>query len=179
MKDTDIIKYLKSNIEPIPDDIYGDRYRVAAYLKDGTYLPCVVFQSKRKQVNLALKRFDATRKQSDQYRMVVESFVADCSNVASHDIFRVESSPFAIPLNIIKKISGETSMGWTEFVVEMYDGKRFPYGTAFLVEFFELPDGYRIKDIKEIHCDIDPSESKETRHYFREKPFFTCYVDGI
>jgi len=67
MKNTDIIKYLKSNIEPIHDDIYGARYRVAAYLKDDTYLPCVVFQSKRRQVDLALKRFEATKKQSDQY----------------------------------------------------------------------------------------------------------------
>src|SRR5712664_2974149 len=46
MKSSEIIKFLKMEIEPLPDDICGNRYRAAAYLTDGTYLPCVVFQSK-------------------------------------------------------------------------------------------------------------------------------------
>ena len=74
MNKFDIIEFLKAEVEPLPDRIYGNRYRASAYLIDGTYLPCVVFQSKGKQVDLALKRFEQEKNQPDQYRMVVEVF---------------------------------------------------------------------------------------------------------
>jgi len=38
-----------------------------------TYLPCVVFQSRGKQVDLAIKRFEQLRKEPDQYRAVTAS----------------------------------------------------------------------------------------------------------
>lgn len=176
-----ILEYLKENVEPLPDSICGNRYRAAVFLKDGTYLPCVVFESKRRQVELAMKRFEEVRNQKKHYRMIVESFVTDRSSVAPFDISKVEISPFAIPLSKLKNIRGESSMGWTEFLVEMNDGRRFAYGTTFSIEFFELPDGYKVDDIKSIHgvSDLEERPRNATLNYYREKPFFTCYLDGI
>ena len=107
--------------------------------------------------------------------MVVESFVASGSCIADYHIVRIEASPFAWPLGTLQRIRGETSMGWTAFVVEMNDGKRFDYGTPFSVEFFDLPDGYGFRDIKEIHS----GKVHSTTDCFREKPFFTCYLNDF
>jgi hypothetical protein len=189
MNKFDIIEFLKAEVEPLPDRIYGNRYRASAYLIDGTYLPCVVFQSKGKQVDLALKRFEQEKNQPDQYRMVVEVFVASDTRVDDYNITSVEVSPFAWPLSILRTIEGETTMAWTAFVVEMNDGKRFSYGTSYLTEFFDLPKEYSFKDITRIHSGMVHSETEGTLQfthelhpqisYFREKPFFTCYIDGI
>ena len=53
----EIIKFLKDNVEPYPDNIYGVGYRASAYLKDGTYLPCVIFRNPATIVKLATRRF--------------------------------------------------------------------------------------------------------------------------
>jgi len=52
----EIISFLKNNIEPLEDGFYGAGYRAATYLKDGTYLPCVIFRNTKKTVDLAIKR---------------------------------------------------------------------------------------------------------------------------
>jgi hypothetical protein len=46
MTQDEMAAFVVRNVEPLTDKIYGNRYRVAAHLKDGTYLPCVVLQSK-------------------------------------------------------------------------------------------------------------------------------------
>jgi hypothetical protein len=189
MSSLELVSYLAAEIEPLKNNIYGDRYRAAVYLIDGTYLPCVVFQSRKRQVDLALKRFDQLKKEPKQYRDVVGSFVADGSTVASYDILRVEPSPFAWPRATLEQIHGETTMAWTAFVAEMSDGKRFSYGTSFRTEFFDLPSGYSFRDIKEIHSGMVHLEVDGTQPYtlarhklvncFREKPFFSCYLEGL
>jgi hypothetical protein len=141
MNESEIIEFLRATVEPLPDSVYGNRYRASAYLIDGTYLPCVVFQSKGRQVDLALKRFEQLRSKPDQYRMVVETFVADTTSMADYNITSIEVSPFAWPLRILRTIKGETTMAWTAFVAEMNDKKRFSFGTSFSREFFDLPDG--------------------------------------
>lgn len=80
-------------------------------------------------------------------------------------------------------------MGWTAFVVVMNDGKRFSYGTSFRTEFFNIPDGYSLRDIKEIQSGLIYLESDDTKPFsfdrhklakcFREKPFFSCYLEEI
>jgi hypothetical protein len=189
MKKSEIINFLKSNIEPLPDNIFGNRYRASVHLTDGTYLPCVVFQSKTKQLELALKRFEQLKNQPGQYRKVVETFIASGSHLADYDILSVEPSPFAWSLNLLKTIHGETVMGWTAFVVEMDDGKRFSYGTSYRMEFFDIPNNYHFNNIKNIYSGMVHSDSEGTRpltrenhentNYFREKPFFACYLDEI
>jgi hypothetical protein len=71
----------------------------------------------------------------------------------------------------------------------MNDKKRFSYGATFHMQFFDLPDGYSFSDIKKIHSGMVHSEAEGTLpwtreihrqiRYFRERVFFTCYMDGI
>jgi hypothetical protein len=189
MERSEILNFLRTQIEPLPDGIYGDRYRVAARLRDGTFLPCVVFQSKRKQVQLALRRFEDLRKEHTQYVQVVESFVASRTSVADYEIDGIEISPFAWPLSTLKKIHGETTMGWTAFVAEMNDGSYFNYGTSFRSEFFDLPNGYKHENIDRIHSGVVYLDSDGLQPFsiaraaavrcLRKKTFFTCYLEDI
>jgi hypothetical protein len=189
MNSGEIVEFLKKNVEPLQDKIFGARYRAAVVLKDDTHLPCVVFQSKRAQVELALRRFEQLRSDPSQYEMVVESFVSSGSRLADYDIKTVEASPFAWPLETLKTIHGETVMSWTAFVVEMKDGTKYSCGTSFRFEFFDLPNGYSHTDIAKIHSgkvyskerglvDFYMGAVKEI-HTYREKPFFTCYLDEL
>ena len=185
----ELVRFLTDNIEPLTDRIYGNRYRASVRLTDDTYLPCVVFQSKKLQVDLALRRFDQLRSDPSQYKMVVETFAACGSRLNDYQIKAVEPSPYAWPLAVLKQIHGETVMSWTAFVVEMGDGKLFSYGTSFSFEFFDLPDGYSHTDIRKIHSGMLHSQVQGLQPFsmdlqkeinpFREKPFFTCYLKEL
>jgi hypothetical protein len=131
MKTGELTRFLTENVEPLSHPIYGNRYRAAARLTDGTYLPCVVFQSKKTQVELALRRFKQVRWKASQYKAVIESFVSKGSRVADYDLKAVEMSPYAWPVELLNTIHGETTMGWTAFVAEMTDATMHPYGTQF------------------------------------------------
>ena len=186
IKPDELKNFLTSNIEPLNDQIYGNRYRAAVRLTDDTLLPCVVFQSRKLQVELALRRFHQLRDQNDQYGMVVEVFAAGGSRINDYDIKTVKQSPFAWPLELLKTIHGETVMSWTAFVAEMKDGTMYSYGTSFHFEFFDLPDGYSSADIAKIHSGMVYSQELGLRDFsmdpkneiqpYREKPFFTCYL---
>ena len=52
----DWVRQITSRVEPLDDSIYGPRYRCSITLKDGTFLPCVVIQSKDRLVDLAKRR---------------------------------------------------------------------------------------------------------------------------
>jgi hypothetical protein len=189
MKEDEINGYLISNIEPLVFLHYSNKYRASVILVDGTELPCVVFESKKHQVDLAIKRFKENNKPQELYRTIVESFVTNRSTLAWYEIKSVKASPFAWPVSILNNIHGETTMGWTAFVVEMDDGRYFSYGTSFSIEFFDLPKGYTFNNIKSIYSGMKSSEvdgvipfrqpNKQEIHTFREKTFFTCYLDGL
>ena len=189
MTPDEVATFALQNVQPVKDKIWGSRYRVAAHLKDGTYLPCVVLQSKKAQSELALRRFRELRWKREQYRSVVESFVSSGSHVADYQLLDVEVSPFVWPIELLTTIHGETTMGWTAFVAEMKDGAMFSYGTQFNFEFFDLPEGYTHSDISKIHSGMVYSRAgglmtfnmaalKEI-HPYREKPFFTCYLKAL
>ncbi|HWX56534.1 MAG TPA: hypothetical protein VN176_18270 [Verrucomicrobiae bacterium] len=185
----ELSKFLKGSIEPLDDGIYGNRYRAAVRLLDGTHLPCVVFQSRKSQVELALRRFDQLRSQPSQYNMVVETFVAGGSRIDDYQISAVGPSPYAWPLAILKQIHGETVMSWTAFVVEMKDGTMYSYGTSFCFEFFDIPEGYSYSDIAKIRSGMLYSQGRGLQAFsldhqkqiqpYREKPFFTCYLKQL
>ena len=189
MKLAELTKFLRENIEPLKDVNRGERYRAAAHLNDGTYLPCVVFEGKQAWVELALRRFKQVRWKRAHYRMVVESFVAGGSRVAEYDLKTVEISPFAWPIELMRTIHGETTMGWTAFVAEMKDGTMYSYGTEFRVEFFDLPQGYSHREILRIHSGTVYSRARGLENFplnavketqpLREKPFFTCYLGEL
>ena len=57
-KDTmySFVKDITKTVEPIQDPIYGPTYRCSLTLKDGTFLPCTVLQSKQRLVEFAKRR---------------------------------------------------------------------------------------------------------------------------
>lgn len=199
----DIVKYLKENIEPLEDRGNGVGYRASAYLVDGTYLPCVIFRNSKPTVDLAVRRFEEEKKGKGifskssglGYNDIVKVFVTSGNCVNEYDIDRVEISPFAFPLAILKQIKGETTMGWTGFAAKMKDGKHFGFGTTFLFDFFQMPDGYLVEDIEQIISHsyvLNNGELKSHKVPFfnrpddykdavvhRERPFFECYIDGL
>jgi hypothetical protein len=182
MQAKEIIDFVKQRIEPLPPQgPYGERYRVSATLTDGTFLPCVVVESSTRQLQLAIRRFEESRTAkhpSMGYEAIVQSFVTKGNSVNDYDIKELTPSQWAIPLAKLREIGGETSMGWTEFYGIMRDGMEFRFGTTFLVEFFELPQGYAATDIVKVIPAIRGAPPRQDR-IFREKPFFVCYVDGL
>lgn len=197
-----IIQFLKDNIEPLDDSIYGLGYRASVYLTDGTYLPCVIFRNPKSTVNLALKRFKEEQKgtgifgkSAASYFKIVEHFVTNGNRINNYDIATVEKSKYAFPKSILRQVHGETTMGWTGFVAKMRDGKYVGFGTSFLTEFFQMPENYSTDDIVEIinHSYvlktgeiqshkvpfINPPDDYEKAEIYRERPYFVCYIDNL
>jgi hypothetical protein len=199
----EIIHFLKNNIEPLEDSIYNSGYRASVYLVDGTFLPCVMFRNPNSIVNLAIKRFKDeesgkgifNKSKGKGYYGIVKNFVTHGNNVNEYDIDRVEKSKYAFPLAIQKQIKGETTMGWTGFAAKMKDGRHFGFGTTFLWEFFQMPEGYVVEDIEEIINHSYVLKSGELRSHkeayltrpddykdavvYRERPYFECFIDNL
>ncbi len=182
MLQEDIASFLREKVEPLPAcPPYGERYRVAGVMKDGTQLPCIVFEGVKPTIDLAIRRFDQTRKRwgnQTEYRSLVSSFLTKGNTVNDYDLENISLSPHAIPISMLRHIGGETSMGWTEFYAVMSDGVEFRFGTSFLTEFFEMPVGYTATDISQITPAVRGVQPTSERIY-REKPFFTCYVEWL
>jgi|SRR5579883_1071133 len=201
-KTNDFVRRIIETVEPLPDPIYGPRYRCSLTLRDGTFLPCAVLQSKERLVALAKRRIkeEDTGKGAlagpDPYGQIVSVFVAQGERVSEYNVARAEPSRFAIPLSILNQIRGETTMGWTGWVFRMRNGALFSYGSSFSMEFFQLPEGYEFSDVAEVlnHSFVDDSgavvpltphpaagfpSSYSTNTVFRERVYFRCAVDGI
>ncbi len=186
MDEKEIAAFAKANFEPIRGPVEGPAYRCAAYLTDGVYLPCVLVASRQEWVELALRRFAETTADKQglfgrrrfgrgfDHSSIVESFVAAGNRLNSYDIDRLEASRYALPREHLLEIEGETSMSWTQFVGVMRDGCEFSFGTTFLTQFFDMPAGYTASDV----ATIRPHE-RGAGELFRERPFFTCFVDGL
>lgn len=196
----DWVRQITSRVEPLDDSIYGPLYRCSITLKDGTFLPCAVIQSKARLVDLAKRRIKEEMHGGgrlggkDPYGQIVSTFVAGGNRVSDYDVATASESRFAIPKKLLSQIHGETTMGWTGWVFRMSDGRPFSYGTSFLMEFFQLPDGYEFSDVEEVinHSFVDADGTiarlQEGRllptvyrpeSVFRERVFFSCVVDGV
>jgi hypothetical protein len=187
-------------VEPLPDSIYGPRYRCSLTLTDGTYLPCAILQSKSKIVELAKRRFDKERdgkgilRSPDPYGQIVASFVTGGNRINDYDVADTEQSKFAPSISLLKQIHGETTMGWTGWVFEMRDGRLFQYGSSFTMEFFQIPEGYSFDDIVKVHNHSFLSgdgrlqslmqgarltKEYDIRNVYRERVYFNCALEGI
>ena len=194
----DFINEIKNTIEPLKDNIYGPLYRCSLTLKDGTFLPCAVLQSRERLVELAKRRIkeDMGRKGTlnvpDPYGSIVSSFVSNKNRVNDYEVRSATESKYAIPLSLLSQIHGETTMGWTGWVFKMKDGKVFSYGTTFRFEFFQLPENYSFADVVEVinHSFVDTSGAvrslrdirpwdQDRSGVFRERVYFICAVDGL
>lgn len=193
-------KDILSKVEPLPDSIYGPRYRCSITLKDGLRLPCGILQSKGKLLELAKRRIKEEMSGSgriggaDAYGQVLSVFVASGNCINDYDIAAVEHSPFAPAISLLRQIHGETTMAWTGWVFEMKDGKLFAYGSSFSMEFFDLPEGYAFDDVAKVHNHsflssdgklmslergARPPADYNLSKLFRERVYFTCYIDDI
>ena len=200
--DSDIIKFLKDNIEPLDDNSYGLGFRASATLKDGTFLPCVSFRNPKATIDLAIRRFKEeqtgksifSKSSGLGYREIVKTFVTSGNCVNHFDIAKVDKSRFAFPISIQKQIKGETSMGWTAFVAKFKDGRHLSFGTTWNWEFFDLPENYSVNDIVEIinnsyllktgeiiaHRSSNiHTKREEFEKIYGDRQFFECYVDHL
>jgi hypothetical protein len=182
MRAEDILEFVRKHIEPLPAfPPYTERYRVAGEMTDGTILPCIVIEGRSALVDLALKRFEQTRDSANPtmgYRAIVSTFVTQGNNINDYDLRELSVSAHAILPDRLRQVGGETSMSWTEFYATMTDGKEFRFGTSYLTEFFDMPQGYCAADIAAIVPAVSGQPPRQERIY-RERPFFTCYVDGL
>ncbi|MBA3890165.1 MAG: hypothetical protein H0X64_06520 [Gemmatimonadaceae bacterium] len=104
----------------------------------------------------------------------LRAFLTGANTLKPYDIARLEPSAFALPGARMAEIRGESSMGWTQFVGVMRDGREVSFGSTFHWECFAMPDGYTAADIVRIR----PHE-RAPEPLYRERPFFTCYVPGL
>ncbi len=203
LPEEEIIKFLKNNIEALEDNAYGLGYRASATLKDGTFLPCVIFRNPDTLINLAIRRFKEEQSGKSifakssglDYREIVKTFVARGNCLNHYDIAIVDKSRFAFPLAIQKQIKGETSMSWTAFVAKFKDGRQLSFGTSWNWEFFDLPDNYEADDALEIinhsyllktgevfghRSSLDRvTRRDEMEKIYSDRPFFECYLDNL
>lgn len=189
-----------SNVEPLNDQIFGPLYRCELTLKDGTFLPCAILQSKTKLVELARRRvLEETGNKPrlggpDPFGQILSAFVARGNRVNDYDVKAAAPSRYAPPLSLLEQIHGETTMAWTGWVFEMSDGAVFSYGSSFNMEFLDLPAGYSFDNIVKVHdhsyISTDgalvmltqggaiPTEYPKDR-LLRERVFFKCAIEGI
>lgn len=190
------VKDIIKSVEPIPDVTYGPRYRCSLTLRDGTFLPCAVLQSRERLVELAKRRIKEEMSGKghlavpDPYGEIVLSFVAKGNRINDYDVSSASESKYAIPLALLSQIHGETTMGWTGWVFKMKDGKLFSYGSSFHFEFFQLPENYDFTDVAEVinHSFVDSTgtirslkqslpKEYDIESVLRERVFFTCAVE--
>lgn len=203
LSELEIIEFLKKNVEPLNDEIFGLAYRASATLKDGTFLPCVIFRNPNKTIELAIMRFKeeqsgntvfSNKSKGFGYREIVKTFVTNGNCVNSYEIAEVNWSRYSIPLNDLKKIHGETAMSWTAFVLEFKDGRKLSFGTTWNNEFFDLPNDFDFNNISKIYSGYyltkgdeliphkslkDFQELEKYQKIYRERQFFECYIDNL
>ncbi|MBP7864140.1 hypothetical protein KA183_20815 [bacterium] len=187
MDDQQISDYLISNLKPWEDSVFGTTYRAAGRLRDGQYLPCIMFGNPKAYLSLAEKRlFDKElRRDEYQFEQVLRTFLVGRSQVNVSDVASVEPSLNAWSEEIIGEIRGETTMGFTFFTAVMKDKKVFSFATSYHFNFFDMPDGYGPCDIAEIHSGMIVAQDGEEKPFsyeeaqkitlYREKPFFYCF----
>ncbi len=139
------VQKITNNVEPLDDRFYGPRYRCSITLNDGTFLPCAVLQSKKRLVELAKRRIQEEMngrgiiRGDDPYGQIVSSFVAGHNRVAAYDVAEATPSQFAPPPQLLSRIKGETTMGWTGWVFRMRDLRLFSYGSPASDGFLAAP----------------------------------------
>lgn len=193
MKEHEIAQWIKNNFAPVKDFITGTRmYRCSATLEDETFLPCVLFRSKRAWTELAMKRFDEYKKfeksrkfaQLDEkikslnsYEHIVANFVCSGNRIDYFQIRQITDCPYAIPVERMHEIKGETCMGWTQFTGRMKDNAEFQFGTTYDTYFFNMPPGYIAQDIVKVIPAHSGSRPIPNETIYTDKPFFNCYIN--
>lgn len=178
---------IQSGIEEVPEAFGGPGYRCAAWLKDGTFLPCVFVQKIGPSADQLCKVIDEELRGEGGYDPLTCDPVREhlkwqlCypNQIAAHLIERVEPSPFAIPMLLLEQITGEVASYVWLFALETASGHRFRFSgqAPSSMIFFELPDEVSFSDFVKV---INPNARKSLprcKATLHERVFFNCYVD--
>lgn len=189
-----------ARVEPLADSLYGPRYRCALTLEDGTHVPCAILQSRPRLIQLARRRIKeelsgkGVFRGPDPYGQILSMFVAGGNKINELDVVSAAPSPYAPPISLLNQLQDETTMGWTGWVFQMKDSRMFQYASSFRMEFLNLPDGYTFDDVTKVYnhsyvradgsLGILPQGGQLPADYdykrlFRERTFFTCYLEDL
>ena len=146
----DLIQKIVETIEPSIS--YDKLFPASAILKNGKIVDCVYFVN-----NPRLK---------GSYPMINIEDIAD-----------IKESPYRLPAKFANEIyeRGETSMCCIQFYIVVGDHKAFSYRSGGYVDFIDLPEGYKMKDIFQVNqrFSFTKFDTKERR----VKDFTWCLVD--
>lgn len=173
----------QAGIEEVPSEFGGRGHRCAAWLRDGTYLPCVFMRRIGPYADRLCEIVDEEFRGQGAYRLTANPVrealkvqFAGSNHVTLHDIDRIEPSPFALPMKLLTQVSGETAMSLWLFLLEADDGRRFSFTGSHLAEllFFDLPEGLHFTNFVKV---LPPPRGRSSKPPLHARPYFTCLVD--
>jgi len=206
---TKVLEYIENRVDRFPDPTFGEGARCSVYLKDGTYLPCVLLRDWQKAVSLFMARLDqegSGRAVLAEIKDIAEQslvrfFITNQNIVKLSDIASIEVSPYAIPHSFLRELDLNSDnkllpKNTLSFVLEMNDDQLFLYeNRALNQEFYDLPSGYSFSDVKKVHKSAykhpdglvrrvpitykDEQIKFMPEESFTQKPFFVCYTEGF
>ena len=138
MLDKYITNFLKENSQPTNNSTLGPGYRASVTLKDGAFLPCVIFRTSSTCIDTVVERLKQEQAQNPNafkstYGEIVKAFITSGNRVNDSDIASVGKCRFALPLEIQNQIKGETSMSWNAFIASFKDGRKVSFGTTWSI----------------------------------------------
>jgi hypothetical protein len=181
-----IQELIQAGIEEVPAEFGGPGYRCAAWLKDGTYLPCVFVQRigpsadrLRKVIDEELRGQGSYKLFPDPVREQLKWQLCHPNQIAAYQIDRVEPSPFAIPISLLEQVRGEVASYLWLFALETVSGRRFQFAgqDPSTMIFFELPADIQFSDFVRV---INPNARRrlpKCEATIHQRLFFQCFVD--
>jgi hypothetical protein len=178
---------IQAGIEEMPEEFGGPGYRCAAWLRDGTYLPCVFVQRIVRSADQLRKSIGDELRGEGQYdprtcdpvRQLLKWHLCCPTQIAAHLVERVEPSPFAIPISLLKQVTGEVASYVWLFALETAGGRRFEFSgqDPSSMIFFELPENVSFSDFVTVINPNARGSLPRCETTLRERVFFNCYVD--
>jgi hypothetical protein len=173
-------------IEEVPQEFGGPGFRCAAWLKDGTYLPCVFVQRigpyadrRREMIEAEFRGVGSHKLFPDPVRESIKGELIWSNRVACHHIDRIEPSRFAIPMSLLEQVRGETAMALWLFALETADERRFGFTGGHLAQmmFFDLPNDVQFSDFVNV-CNVDRNKRlPKCEGSFSARIFFDCIAN--
>lgn len=187
MTPENLLQALKDlDIEEVPEDFGGPGFRCAAWLTDGTYLPCVFVQRIGRYADRSFEMAEAEFRGDGAYalfpnpvREAIKSDLTWSNRVACYYIERVEPCRFATPLSLLSQVRGETAMSLWLFALETANGRRFSFAGGHLASllFLDLPGDVEFSDFVTVRNVDRNKRLPKCEAAFRERMSFNCFAD--
>ncbi|MEZ5957810.1 MAG: hypothetical protein R3C27_11445 [Hyphomonadaceae bacterium] len=170
----------------MPREFGGPGFRCAAWLRDGTYLPCVFVQPigpyadrKRELIEAETRGEGSHALYPDPLREFIKRD-SSSNRVADYNIERIEPSRFAIPISLLAEVHGETAMSLWLFALETASGRRLSFmgGHLAYMMFFDLPDDLEFSDFVNVRNVDSNKRLPKCEANFRARMFFDCFTDN-